>query len=84
MNEVVLHQIDCLADYVYTIKENKEGIISRSIAEVESLYMAIDKAKLQQEISDDIDDFYKLVTQVIHKHAVFHFSNDDILNFEKI
>jgi len=84
LNEVVLHQIDCLADYVYTIQENKEGIISRSIAEVERLYTAIDKAKLHKEISDDIDDFYKLVTQVIHKHAVFDLSNEDILNFEKI
>jgi len=84
LNDVVLHQIDCLADYVYAIKENKEGIINRSIAEVERLYPSIDIAKLQQEISMDIDVFYELVTKIIHKHAVFGFSKEDVGNFEKI
>jgi hypothetical protein len=84
LNDVVLHQIDCLADYVYTIQENKEGIINRSIAEVVRLYPSIDIAKLQQEISMDIDAFFELVTKIIHKHAVFGFSKEDVGNFEKI
>lgn len=84
LDEVVLHQIDCLADYVYTILENKEGIIKMNIAEVEKLHLAIDTSKLQQEISNDIENFYRLVTQVIHKHEVFHFSVEDTPNYEKI
>ena len=58
--------------------------MNRSIAEVKRLYPSIDIAKLQQEISNDIDAFYELVTKIIHKHAVFGFSKEDVGNFEKI
>lgn len=84
LNDVMLHQIDCVADYIYTIQENKDSIVKRSIEEVKQLYLGIDPAKLKDEISADIDRFSELVTKVIHKHAVFHFTHEDATNFEKI
>lgn len=84
LNDVMLHQIECMADYVYTIQENKDSIINRSLTEVEQLYPSINKTKLKQEISKDIDTFYDLITKVIRKHAVFGFSKEDVGNFEKI
>jgi uncharacterized protein YlzI (FlbEa/FlbD family) len=84
LNDVMLNQIDCLADYIYTVQENKESIIKKSVEEVKRLYLAYDETKLQEEISTDIDRFYTLVTNVIRKHAVFGFSKENLANFEKI
>lgn len=84
MNEIILHQIDCLADYIYTIQENKESIIKRSIEEAKKITFSVDEANLFSDISDDIKKFSSLVTNVIHKYEVFHFSHEDVCNFEKI
>ncbi len=79
----MLHQIECLADYIYTIQENKESLIKKSIEEVKSLSIAFDEAKLQVEISTDIDRFYALVTKLIHKNAVFGFSEENVTNLRR-
>lgn len=84
LNDVVLHQINCLADYVFTIHDNRESLIRKSVEEIKQHNHNIDEKKLQGEISTDFDKFYTLVINVIHKHAVFHLSHEDILNFEKI
>ncbi|AEG61729.1 hypothetical protein [Desulforamulus ruminis] len=84
LNEVLLHQIECLADYIYMFHEYKDSIIKRNIEEVKRMYPTIDETKLQNEISVDIDRFYALVTKVILKHAVFGFSKEALNNFEKI
>lgn len=55
LNDVMLNQIDCLADYIYTVQENKESIIKKSVEEVKRLYLAYDETKLQEEISTDIE-----------------------------
>ncbi len=85
LNEVLLHQIDCLADYIYTVKENKESIINSCFEEVKSSYNpSVDENELRDKITTDIEQFYDLVTKVVHKHAVFDFSNESPNNFEKI
>lgn len=84
LNDVMLHQVDCLADYIYTIQENKESIIKRSIEEIKRLYPTINETKIQNEISEDLDMFYEMVTKVIHKNAVFDFTIESIANFELI
>lgn len=84
LNDVLLHQMDCLADYIYTIYDMKESIVQRSINEVKEYEPSVDEAKLQADILSDIDEFYKLITKIVHKHAVFHFSTEDLSNYENI
>lgn len=84
LNDVLLHQIDCLAEYVHTIHKTKESIIQSSISEVKQFEPSVDEAKLREEILLDIGNFYSLITKIIHKHAVFDFTIEDLSNYEKI
>ena len=84
LNDVLLHHIDCLADYIYTIHETKDSIAQRSVNDAKQLEPSVDDTKLRAEILSDIEEFYSLITKVIHKHAVFHFSTEDLSNYEKI
>jgi len=84
LNDIVLHQIECLADYVYTIQENKNNIINNNVTKAKSYHSTIDENELKETASIDLDTFYKLVTKGLHKHVVFNFSTESPDNFEKI
>jgi len=84
LNNVLLHQIDCIADFISTIRENKNSIIEKNIDEVRGKYPKINESELQNEISVDIDRFCELVRKVVYKHTAFSFSKEKLDNFEKI
>lgn len=84
LNDVLLHQIDCIADYIDTIHETKESVVQKCINEVKLLEPSVDDTKLRAEILSDIEGFYSLITKIIHKNVVINFSPEDLSNFEKI
>lgn len=84
LNELILHQIDSLADYISTIKENKNNIVKINIEQVKGSSREIDETELQKMIEADIDKFWTLAMNVVHKNIVFNFSKGDVDNFEKI
>ncbi len=80
-SELIFSYIDCLFDYCSTIIENKESIVEDCITKAN--YDAKDKVQ-PDKIRKHIDTFYYLISEVIHKHTVFHFEFLDLANFEKI
>ena len=84
INELILHQIDCLADYIQTIFDNRDSIADRSIDEAKRFDQSIDEIKLRIEAISDINEFRALMIKIIHKHAIFSFSKEDVSNCEFI
>lgn len=84
LNGPMLHQLNCISDYILTIDENKENIVNMSFGEGKQGNPEIDEKKRKLEIEADIEKFLVLVREVIHKHEVFRFNHEEKLNFEKI
>ena len=82
--ELILHQIDCMADYIYRIHKSKDSIIEEGIKEAKSMSSGIDEDTIRKKIIEDIEVFYSLLTKVVGKHMVFRFSTEDVANWEKI
>ena len=82
--DLILHQIDCIADYIYRIHQSKDSIIEEGIKEAKSMYCTIDEDAIRKKITEDIEEFYSLVTKVVGKHVVFRLSTEDVNHYEKI
>jgi hypothetical protein len=80
-SELIFSHIDCLANHIAIIYRNKNVIIDDFVNEA-SKYdnEEVDKDKITKQI----DDFYTLMSKVVHKHMVFHFNFESLGNYEKI
>lgn len=76
--ELIFSFIDSLFDYIDFLHNNVELIIKNIQADSGV------KDTDTDEIKRVIHDFYELISQVVHKHTVFHFNFENLLNYEKI
>lgn len=80
-SELIFSHIDCLANHISIIYRNKKSIVDECVNEAfKHMKMKVDKDKIIKQI----DDFYKLMSKVVHKHMVFHFNFENLGNYEKI
>jgi hypothetical protein len=79
--ELIFSHIDCLANHISIIYRNKKSIADECINEVPDYNKKeVDKDKIIKQINE----FYQLMSKVVHKHMVFHFNFESLENYEKI
>lgn len=76
--ELIFSFIDGLFDYIYSLYSNVECIVKKVQSDL------LDEDANTDEIKRVIHDFYELISQVVHKHTVFHFHFESLSNYEKI
>jgi len=79
--ELIFSHIDCLANHISLIYRNKKSIADECVDEAPEY----DKKEVDKDkIIKHIDEFYQLMSKVVHKHMVFHFNFESLENYEKI
>jgi hypothetical protein len=82
--DIILHQIESIADHVDRIYNSKEQIISNFRSKVEKEGNTKNLDNTIEQFEEDIENFYSISNQIVQRSISFTFEYEELQNFEKI
>lgn len=81
--ELLFSYIDCLSDYIHSIRISKDTIVQKYLKSAEQ--ERIDPKTVDtQPVIAQVEELCTLLNSIIRKHTVFDFQFENLSNFEKI